>query len=55
MKNDDRVSAAVYPPSYYGCQELGYCPNKQVRLEPADVAPVPLARSASQSVTEHML
>jgi hypothetical protein len=29
MKSDDRINTTVYPSSYYGCQEDGYCPNKQ--------------------------
>lgn len=29
MKNDSRVDTSFLPPSYFGCQEDGYCPNKQ--------------------------
>jgi predicted phosphodiesterase len=29
MTNDDRLNTTVFPPSHYGCQEDGYCPNKQ--------------------------
>ena len=31
MTNDDRVNTTTFPPSHYGCQEDGYCPNKQAR------------------------
>ncbi len=30
MKNDVRVNTTAIPASYYGCQEAGYCPNRQV-------------------------
>lgn len=29
QKNDVRVNTTAIPASYYGCQEDGYCPNKQ--------------------------
>ncbi len=32
MPNDDRIDTTLLPPSHYGCQEDGYCPNKQARL-----------------------
>ena len=31
MANDDRLNTTTFPPSHYGCQEDGYCPNKQAR------------------------
>ena len=34
MKPDDRINTTVYPPSFYGCQEDGYCPNKQACCPP---------------------
>ena len=34
MKPDDRVNTTFLPASYYGCQEDGYCPNKQACLHP---------------------
>ena len=30
LKDDVRVNQTAIPASYYGCQEGGYCPNKQV-------------------------
>ena len=30
-KNDDRIDTSFLPTSLYGCQEDGYCPNKQAR------------------------